>query len=346
MKLAFFNWRDIKHPNAGGSEVFVHNLLIELKCLGHDVTLFTSKYPGSNETELIDGINHVRYGGKYTIYLRSFFIYKKFIEGNFDFIVESINGIPFFTPLFAKEKTVSYIHQLTKENWFSALPYPIAFLFFYLESFLLIPYKKLKTAVPSESTAVDLRNLGFFDISIIPGASKIQSKGKKANETTLIFLGRLAKSKKVSDAILAYSIFKKDNPFSKLWVVGSGNEEGKLKKMAPDGVHFFGFVDEQKKAELLSKAHVLLFPAVREGFGLVVLEANSCSTPVVGYDVPGLRDSIIDGVNGYLVKDPASMAAKTSDIMAKYEHISRMAKNHSMGFSWAKTANEFSKRMI
>jgi glycosyltransferase involved in cell wall biosynthesis len=54
----------------------------------------------------------------------------------------------------------------------------------------------------------------------------------------------------------------------------------------------------------LSRAHIILVPAVREGWGLVVTEANAMGTPAIGYDdVPGLRDSIRHGETGITIME-------------------------------------------
>ena len=57
-------------------------------------------------------------------------------------------------------------------------------------------------------------------------------------------------------------------------------------------------------------SHLVLIPSIREGWGLIVTESNAMGTPVVAYDVNGLRDSVLDGRNGILVKgkDPESLA--------------------------------------
>ena len=107
MRIAFFNWRDLKNPLAGGSEVYVHEVLSRLSERGHGVSLFTSTFPGSLPSETIDGIRHVRYGGKFSMFAKAQSCYSKRIRGKYDLVAESINGVPFFTPLFAKEKTVS-----------------------------------------------------------------------------------------------------------------------------------------------------------------------------------------------------------------------------------------------
>jgi glycosyltransferase involved in cell wall biosynthesis len=51
----------------------------------------------------------------------------------------------------------------------------------------------------------------------------------------------------------------------------------------------------------LSRAHIILVQAVRERWGRVVIEANAMGTPAIGYDVPGLRDSIRHGETGITI---------------------------------------------
>src|SRR5258708_30926270 len=60
---------------------------------------------------------------------------------------------------------------------------------------------------------------------------------------------------------------------------------------------YFGFVTQQKKFELLARAHILINPSLLEGWGLVNIEANAIETPVVAYNSPWLLDSVNDGVS-------------------------------------------------
>src|SRR5260370_9245349 len=53
-----------------------------------------------------------------------------------------------------------------------------------------------------------------------------------------------------------------------------------------------------EKKVMLSRSHLLLIPSVREGYGIVVIEANACGTPAIGWPVAGVHDSIIDGTTG------------------------------------------------
>jgi glycosyltransferase involved in cell wall biosynthesis len=353
MRIAFFNWRDIRHPLAGGSEVYSHHILKRIAAMGHKVTVFSGCFRGGSFREIIDGVEHIRFGGKYSIYAKSYFCYKKHVEGKYDVIVESINGVPFFTPLFAKEPILAFIHQLTRQNWYSGLAFPLAFLGYHIEDYLLKPYTNLGAMVPSESTRSDLMALGFTDVNVIREGVEVKrpSRMTKNREPTMIYLGRLAKSKRVDHAILAFASLRKEIPGSKLWIAGSGPEEKSLKELSArlglaENVVFFGKVDEGRKAELLSAAHLLLFPATREGWGLVVLEANACGTPVIGYDVHGLRDSIKNGMNGFIVEegDHPALARKAASLLRNPEELKRLSISsiwYSRNFDNDKSAEEF-----
>jgi glycosyltransferase involved in cell wall biosynthesis len=95
----------------------------------------------------------------------------------------------------------------------------------------------------------------------------------------------------------------------------------------------------------MARAHWLVVPSVREGWGLVVIEANSVGTPAIGYDVPGLRDSIRPGRTGRLAAagDPAALASEAVEVLkdpARYESMRRAAIEWSRCFSWDATAAE------
>ncbi len=346
MRIAFFNWRDIRHPLAGGAEVVTHRFLSGLARRGHRVTLFTATYPGAAATESIDGVEHVRYGGRYSIYIKARSVYKERIEGRYDMIVESVNGVPFYTSLFADEPVVSFIHQLTRENWYSAFPPYVAWFLDHAEALMLRPYRSLPALAPSESTKEDLVRLGFGRVSVVtPGASvELAGAKRRRKAPTLIYLGRLVRSKRVDDALRVFKAFRGNFPDAQLWVVGTGPDEKRLLSLSrslgvEDGVVFFGKVDERKKVELLSQASLALCPSTREGWGLVVIEANLCGTPVLGYDVPGLRDSIRDGENGFRLRpgDVEGMAAKAVRIMDDpryYRSLSERCRRYAGRFGW------------
>src|SRR6476620_11875017 len=87
LRLLWFNWRDIKNPDAGGAEVFTHEVACRLAKKGYDVTLFTARFPNSRKREEIDGVKIVRDGGKYTVYNKARNHYKIYKQ-DYDIIID------------------------------------------------------------------------------------------------------------------------------------------------------------------------------------------------------------------------------------------------------------------
>jgi len=125
---------------------------------------------------------------------------------------------------------------------------------------------------------------------------------------TVVFIGRLSANKRPEHAIRAFGLVRRQLPDAHMGVIGSGPGEAKLRRTAGPGVIFLGHVSDEEKRERLARAHVLVATSVREGWGLVVTEAAASGTVSIGYDVPGLRDSI--GASGGVLTraDPASLA--------------------------------------
>jgi glycosyltransferase involved in cell wall biosynthesis len=123
-----------------------------------------------------------------------------------------------------------------------------------------------------------------------------------------------------------------------------------LKRLGNKCVTFFGHVSNDVKYDLLSRSHLVLVPSMREGWGLIVTESNAMGTPVVAYDVNGLRDSVIEGRNGILVKDknPESLSNSALRILTDKTMLRRLSLNaleYSREFNWDKTAHYFSAQI-
>jgi len=352
MKILIFNWMDITHPLSGGAEVVTHEIAKRFVLEGNVVTLFTSRFKDSKEEETIDGIKIYRAGNKYTVYWKARKFYHKYFKGKYDVIIDEINTVPFFTPRFAKngERIFVLIHQLAREFWFSETKFPFNYLGYYLlENWWLKQYRNIPTLTVSNSTKNDLEQLGFRNVSIFPEGinfKPLEIAPEKEKEPTLIFVGRLKSSKKPLDAIQAYKQVKKKIPNVKLWVVGSGYMKNTLQEFADEGVTFWGHLQLEKKNELMRRAHLILVPGIREGWGLVVTEANGFGTPAVAYNVHGLRDSTIDNYNGILCKGntPANMAENVIKLLADrdlYNNLQTNALVWARKFSWEKSFQGF-----
>jgi glycosyltransferase involved in cell wall biosynthesis len=350
--MLWFNWRDIRNPEAGGAEVFTHETMKRLAKRGHEMILFTSRFKDCQLNENINGVDIIREGNKYTVYSEAKH-YLKAYKHHYDLMIDEINTRPFFIPKFVREKQViALIHQLAREFWFYETKFPLNYIgYYYLEKKWLSKYKDTVTLAVSDSTKIDLEELGFKRVFIVPNGVNVtplsNTKEKEANPT-IVFMGRLKKAKLPDHALQAFSIIKREIHDAKMWIIGDGSFRKELESFERKDVTFYGYISNEKKYELLSRAHIILVPGVREGWGQIVTEANAMGTPAIGYDIPGLRDSIRHGETGITImeKTPPAMAQQAisllrdSDLLSKY---SRNALEFSRQFSWDKTVNLFEK---
>lgn len=311
--------------------------------------MFTSGYPGGPNEEEIDGVKVVRRGDRLSVYRQA----KRFYETGperFDVIIDEINTVPFMTPRFVRrgERVVALIHQLAREFWYYEMPYPVAWAgYHYFEYHWLKKYRDIMTVTVSNSTKNELLGLGFKDVHVVPNGLNVDTLNavpKKTSDPSIVFVGRLKKAKRPQDVAEAYSILKDKLPTLRLTVVGDGYLLQEMRVKYPD-VDFRGYVDRTLRDELVASSWVIAVPGVREGWGQVVTDSNALGTPAVGYDIPGLRDSIQDGYNGLLVKpDPTSMAQGLHGLLSDDEMRTRLSANAldwSRRFSWEKSAQDF-----
>ncbi|MCW3995884.1 MAG: glycosyltransferase family 4 protein [Candidatus Bathyarchaeota archaeon] len=355
MKILWLNWRCWLNPSMGGAEVFTHEVAKRWINDGHNVTLFTSRYPGCKNEETVDGVSIVRAGGSLTVYRQAKRYYRnRFRHEKFDVIIDEINTQPFFAHHFAenKEKVIALIHQLAREYWLYETPYPLNHLGYrFLENHWLKQYTDVYTITVSESTRKDLSDLGFKHIAIVPEGLNFEPPNtlpKKEPIPILAFSGRLKRAKRPDHAIKAFKIVKAKFPDAQLWILGDGPFRQKLESMSESGVTFFGNLGNVERRELLSKSWILMVPGLREGWGLNIIEANALGVPAIAYDVHGLRDSVKNNETGILVKAGSvdALAEKAISIIGNdelREKLSQNALNYSKQFSWDKTAEEFMK---
>ncbi len=360
MNILVFSWRDIKHPLAGGAEQVMHEHIKGWIEAGHSVTFFSSGFPEAEKAEVIDGVKIIRKGSQYlTCHIFAFFWYVFSKHEDFDLVIDEFHGWPFFTPLYVRKPKLAVIQEITKEVWFKyPLPYGLNYIFgalgYLMEPLFFIPYKKVRFMTGSESAKKELSSVGIKEtqITVIPHGVLLdlpKRKIKKEGVRTVVFLGALAKDKGIEDALECFAILNK-NLRANFWVVGGGDKNYLrfLKKKARDlgvEVRFWGGrdkVDDRKKFELLSKAHIMVNPSIREGWGLVNIEANSVGTPVVAYKSPGLIDSVKDDFSGVICDEnsPEAMARKVEELLNNNEEYVRFSKNAilwSKNYSWEKS---------
>lgn len=354
-RILILNWRDIRNPAAGGAEAWTHEVAKRWVAQGHAVTLLTSGFKGGPSAETVDGVRIRRIGRLTTgsFHLR---VQRELprVRG-FDAVVDEINTIPFLTPLWRRRlpPTLAHVHQLAADVWDAELPTPLATVGRWIEPRLLAPYRDAPVVTISASTCADLRALGFSNVSIVPcgrdDPPDLMGIEKEA-DPTFLFVGRLAANKRPDHAITAFRLIKESRPEARLWIVGRGPLDRALRTELPVGAELLGHLSREELYQRLARAHCLLVPSVREGWGLVVIEANSVGTPAVGYDVHGIRDSIRDGSTGFLAEpgDPADLARRATELIGDlkdYAEVSDRARAWSGEFSWDRTADELMRML-
>lgn len=349
IRILVLNWRDIKNPAGGGAEVYTHQIMKRLCAKGHVVTLFSSAFPGCLSDEIIDGVVIHREGSAYTVYSKARKYYKCSKE-RYDVVVDEINTIPFMTPRFVNrgEKIVTLIHQLAREYWFYEIPYPLAWVgYHFLEDRWLKSYQDVTAITVSESTRLELLALGLTKLTIVPNglnAVPAEAVPEKTVEPSMVFVGRMKKAKRPEDVVQAYRILKKSWPTLTLTMIGDGYYRDRLQAENKD-VDFTGYVDRKIRDDLVKRSWLIAVPGIREGWGQVVTDSNALGTAAIGYDVPGLRDSVKNELNGLLVDpDPLSMSKGIERILQDKtlrDRLSAGAIEWSKNFSWDKSADMF-----
>ena len=345
MKILILNRRDIANPDGGGAELYTHEIARRLAGkYGCEVVIFSSRYPDSTAEDITDGVRYVRKGSEITVHMWGF-LYAMKRRKDFDCIIDEFNGSGFFT--FSLSNSVLLIHQMYREYWMRELG-TIGVVPYLLEPLLLRFYRRKPVITVSGSTRDDLEKIGFRDVKIVMNAMDNLYSGpiEKDPAPTLVFLGRLKSTKQPEHAIDIFKRVKMRIPDARLWIIGVGPLEDELKKRAegPGSVTFWGRVSERDKFAVLRRAHLLLVPSIREGFGINVIEAAASGTPAIGYNVPGLRDSIRNGETGYLVNSAEEGSARIVELLNDhdlYERMTLACVRYAKEFDWNKRAEEF-----
>lgn len=360
MNILILSWRGPKHPNSGGAEIATMEHAKAWVKKGHSVTLFTSSFKDAKRTEILDGVNIIRFGNQFlSVHFLAFIWYIFETHQKFDIVIDQFHGIPFFAPIYVKTKVIAYIHETAIEVWgrnelkkpFNIIPAIVGPVF---EPLVFKLYKDIDFITVSDSTQNDLIAFGIkrFRIHVVQnGITKVKVKEQKRGKL-LTYLGALAKDKGVEDAInVLAEVLRKDTGWE-MRILGKGDNnylkilKYKARKLGVEqSLKFEGYVTEKKKFETLARSFCLVNPSIHEGWGLVNIEANAVGTPVFAYKVKGISDSVIDGKTGMLFEkgDYRQMALeiiKLSQNKDKYESISKYCKRSSEKFSWERSTAE------
>ena len=356
MRILLVNWNDRENPQAGGAEIHLHALFGRLAAWGHEVHLVASGWPGAAPRAVIDGIQIRRVGGRHSFALRGRGAVRAALrERPFDVVVEDINKIPLFLPLLTSLPFVAIVPHLFGATAFREAGAPVAAVVWAAELPLPRIYRRAAFHAISESTRNDLvrRGVPFERITVIhPGvdfqALRPDPATPRAARPTFLYLGRLKRYKGVEFALRALAEARRQRADLTLDITGQGDDRPRLERLAHElgvgpAVRFPGFVSEDEKRRLLRRAWAVVFPSPKEGWGISNVEAAACGTPALASDSDGLRESVRDGVTGYLVPhgDVPALASRMLALAgdpALVERLGRAARAFAEGLSWDSAA--------
>jgi glycosyltransferase involved in cell wall biosynthesis len=355
VRVLAFNWRDPEHPEAGGAELHLHEILRRFVRDGHEVTQLASGFAGGAPETAIDGVQVVRRGRWFDANWALRRAYARDLgQRSFDLVIEDINKVPFFTPTFVREPVLAVVPHLFGTAVFSEAPWALAAYVYAHERWIPRVYRRVDFLAISDSTRDDLvaRGIPAAQVTVVPvgvdhATFHPDPRVAKHPKPLILHLGRIRKYKGIQDLIAALPAVRARVPDTELWVVGSGPYQSPLERGARGvaGVRFLGRRPLSEVVDLLRAAWVVASASVKEGWGLTILEGNACGTAAVATRVPGLVDAVLDGETGLLAPhgDPPAMVEALVRVLSDSELRARLERGaiaYARTFTWDRTAAE------
>jgi len=353
--VLLLNWRDLKNPEGGGSELYVETLAARLAARGEAVTVFCAAHDSAPRDEVVDGVRFVRRGGRLTVYLWAALLGLLGRLGPHGVVVEVHNGVPFLARLWSRRPVVVLVHHVHREQW------PVVFgpvgarVGWWLES-RLAPWVNRRCAyvAVSEVTRDELVGLGVdrARIALVHNgtAPALPTTVTRTPAPSVVVLGRVVPHKRVELVLDAAARLRHEVPGLRVDVVGDGYWLPQVRQRVAalglgDVVTVHGRVTEQTKADLLARSWVHAVPSIKEGWGLSVVEAGTHGTPSVAFRAAGgLAESVVDGTTGVLVDDVDGLHGALLGLLTDRDACARLglgARRHAARFSWACSAQAF-----
>ncbi len=292
--------RELANEAAGGSEVYIDIVLRGLARRGHEVTLSAGGPVAPREYAVRDA------GSTLGQFVRYPFWYLRH-RRDFDLVVDVANGLTFYTPVFRRRATLCIVHHVHTDMWSEWFSPVVAAAGRFLERRMMpLLYRRTPFVAVSESTRSALKAIGVDEalISIVHNATAVPAEPAAETSSTPLFVavGRLVPHKQFHLLLERWPEVRAATG-GELVIIGEGLERARLEPMVTEGARLAGRVSEEERDRLLAEATALVHPSYVEGWGLVVMEAAAQATPSIGFDVPGVRDSIVDNDTGWICHD-------------------------------------------
>jgi glycosyltransferase involved in cell wall biosynthesis len=352
LHIVLLDYRDTTHPEAGGAETYLNEIFQRIAASGHRVTLIAARYPGATPEAQVGRIRVRHVGNKATFNIAGARAAVRLAASErVDLFVENICKIPFFLPAFTRVPVLPIVLHLFGRTVFHEVNPAFASYVWLYERLIPLVYRGLRFVAISESTARDLvrRGLRTSQIDIVnPGLDLARYRPDalvpKAATPLLLYVGMLKRYKGIDTVIKAFAAVRRALPDARLVLVGKGPDSDRLESLAralgvADAVGFAGWVSDDAKINWLRRAHALVYPSRKEGWGIPTMEAAACGTPTLASDSDGLRDAVRDGETGFVVPhaDVDAWERRMVQILTDHGLRARMemaSQQRARGFSW------------
>jgi len=352
MRILFLASRDWTHPEATGGDAHTCDFARYLAARGHEVTLLVARYPGSARAEILQGVRIVRAGGLFFLALQAWAYYVR-RRNQFDMVYEegmaSIR-LPFLAPLYVGRPLVAIWYQVNAPIFEEQYPWPLGRLLTRAERWLLALHRRCVLLTSSAERREELLALGLAPerVRLLPPLmldSCPVDVPVRQREPLIVWLGKIRRYKCPHHAVEAMPEVLRAVPGARLLVAGRRDDtayEAELLALATrlgvaDSLEVRVNISDAEKWDLLARARALIVTSPVEGFGIVIVEANRCGTPVVVTDgVP--VETARDGYNGLRVPfgDRRGLASALVRLLSErhlFETLSRNARDHAEQFS-------------
>lgn len=337
----------------------LHHILKGAVSAGHEVDLVCAGYKDAPQTDEIDGIRvHRRGHWAVANFVLPPLVRKMLRETRYDLLIEDINKIPFYTPLYRGVTPLVAIvpHLFGTTVYREANPLTATYVYG-AESLIPRIYREVDFEVISPSTRDDLvaRGMDGDRIETIYCGMEherftLSEPPPRSTNPLVVSWSRLRKYKSVDVALRAFKHIQDQMPEAEMLIMGRGPDEARLRKICSrlgldESVKFSGFMAWEELVRTLHRAHVFLNPSPKEGWGLTVIEANQCGLPVVATDAPGLKDSVRHGETGSLVPygDAQAFAREALQLLRRpdlWRQRSEASRRWAATFSWDRCVAE------
>ncbi|SDF40082.1 Glycosyltransferase involved in cell wall bisynthesis [Lentzea fradiae] len=350
--ILLVNWRDTRHPEGGGSERYVERIAEGLAQLGYRVAIQCAGHGRAPSGDWVAGVHFRRRGNKFTVYLHALLA---ILRSDADVIVDVQNGMPFFSRLVARCPVLVLVHHVHREQWHSALGPFLGRIGWWVESWLAPRlYRKCRYITVSNVTRDELAHLGveLRRTAVVPNGLDAPPAvtTRRTESPVLVAVSRLVPHKRLEHAIDLVAQLRPQWPDLRLELVGEGPWKEVLHQHAidrgvQDNVVIHGWVDEQTKHEILAGAWVHLCPSVKEGWGIVIMEAASHGVPTVAYrSAGGVAEAIVDHETGLLAEDFADFVRHTDTLLRDRplrKAMGAAGRQRAQQFSWEESLGAF-----